>query len=73
MSAAVKHFFLHLLQDLRLRGEEKRHFHGQYMSPVCRARPRAASERHRQLRLQGDDRLAEEQVGSETITWTDSD
>ena len=54
------------VQDLWLRGEEDgRQRHGQRVPPFCRARPRAAGQRHRQLCLQGDDWISEEQIGQD--------
>lgn len=47
-------------QDLRLRRQEIAERHRKHLPPVCRARPRAAGERHRQLRLKGHDRVAQE-------------
>ncbi|KAG7249525.1 hypothetical protein CRUP_013975, partial [Coryphaenoides rupestris] len=43
-----------LSQVLRLRGAEAGQHHGQRQPPVCRDGPRAAGQRHRQLRAEDD-------------------
>lgn len=52
-----------VFQDIWVCSQEISEWHGKRVPPVCWARPGAAGQRHRQLCLEGHDRLAQKVKG----------